>query len=516
MPFVRSFLIDPGDTILNDVNSINIIRLLPQSVPVGLLLNTVGIVGEFVKGTFNSPTLEGSYSSIKNDFGGYSPYIGDGDISANGNGIVYLAGMTWGNVVVTRVNTEVGSVTFTLSAALASNLLIPAGTRVKASTTSDVYITDQDLTIAAGATTGTVGISPANAATYTDLAAAINTVVDVPLGLGSVTLSVSNAAATSALNISTAYLNAIALLNVTNDGSPASMVNILFSARKDPAASLPTSPTGPVEPIRNALINSAVYFTNNGGGARYAVTSVPRGIITDTALLNAKQASQNAYGENCEREFFEALCVKWTCPETQTIFEITPDCFMASILSQLAPWENPAQATPYTAGILGLESDITTPFAVNDYVTFEANGINAFIIDKQLGPVFDQGFTGVNSTTYPSLKRISRLRMEDYISLTLALGIAQFGKHLSTPANQDAITSLCVGFLVQLQSPNNPNTSHIAGFSVDPKSFNTVTSLAAGEFKVGIMVQTYPSLDSISLYVDVGEYVTVTPQNSLA
>ena len=505
MPFIREFYIDPGDAILEDVASINIINNPPVGSIQGLVQNTVGIIGEFLKGPFATPTLEGSYASVKGDFGGYSSYLGDGDLSANGNGIAYLSGFTWGNIVVTRVNTEVGNVTYTLSAALASDYLIPAGSRVGDGT--NTYITDQDLTIAAGQTTGTVGISPANAGTFTSLINSITHVIDTPAGLGTSTLSVSNAAATTALNISTAYTAAITA-TLVYDGSPGSLINILFSARKDPAASQPTSGTGTVEPIRAGLISNATTFALSAG-ARYAVTSVIRGTQKQAALY-CKQSSQNSYGQSDEREFFEYICGKWLSPEANSTFELTPDVWMASILSQLPPWENPGQATPYTAGILGLESDLTAVYSVNDYITFEQNGINALINDPSgLGIIFDQGFTGVNQTAYSANKRISRIRMQDYITLSEAYGLAQFSKKLSTPARQDALVGELNTFLLTEQSPQNPELSHIAGYTLDAKSGNTDASLAQGLFTVIQSVKTYSSLDSINIRSTVGEGVVI-------
>jgi hypothetical protein len=517
MPFIRRFVINPGDAVLNDVPSVNIIDQAPQGSIVGLNQSTVGIVGEFVKGPYATPTLEGSYASVKNDFGGFNAGIGDGDLSANGNGVAQLSGLTWGNLVIIRANLEVGQVTFTLSAVTTAAILIPAGSRVKTAA-GHIYLTDQDLTIpgTTGNLTGTVGVTPYNAADFTggDIIAAINTVVDSPSGLGTVTISVSNSAAVTELTpalIVTAYQNAINT-TLVYDGSPGSHINIIFSARKDTLSAQPTSGSGTVEPIRAALISNANTFSLNGGpSARNAVTIGHRGTVKQQAIY-CKQSSQAAYGLTDEREFFEDLAVKWNSPEAGSMLEITSDAFMASILSQLPPWENPGQATPYTAGILGLESSLGESYGVNDYVTFVANGINAFIMDQYTGPQFIQGFTGVNQSVYAANKRITRRRMADYIEGSIALGTAAIVKKLSTPKRRDSVMGEVVSFLEGELSRNYPENSHIAGYTVDDVSANTAEILASGQFNIIVSVQTYASLDAITFLMTVGENVTVNEQ----
>lgn len=519
MPFIRRYQINPGSVTLGNVASVNIIDAAPQSIIPGVQQATVGIVAEFVKGLYKTPIMEGSFTAIMNDFGNYSPFVGDGDLSANGNGIVYTSGFKFNNMVVVRVNLEMGQVTYTLSGVTTAPILIPAGSRVKCSgAPTHIYITDQDLTIpgTTGNLTGTVGITPLNAADFggVDAIAAVNTVVDTPSGLGVVTISCSNTAATTELTqtlIVSAYQSA---LNTTlvSDGSAGSKPNIMYSARKDPLSAIPASPLGTPEPIREALILNAINFSNLGGtNARYACTCQYRG-ATKTNALNGIGSTQTVNGQSNEREFCEYIAVKWNSPQAGAMFEITSDVFMASILSQLPEWENPGQGTPYTAGVLGLESDFTVNYAVADYITFEANGINAFLMDQQLGPVFDQGFTGVNSSVYPNLRRISRRRMADFIEASCALGAAPFVKQLSTPAKRDALVGEVIDFLRGLYSPSNPENQHIGGFSVDDVSGNTPTTLALGQFVILVNVTTLPSMDSITFMMNIGEFVTISEQ----
>ncbi len=515
MSFIRRFTINPGDAILNNVPSINIIDQAPQGVIKGIIQNVVGIVGEFVKGPYATPTAEGSYSSVVNDFGGFNAGVGEGDLSANGNGVAQLSGLTWGGLVVVRADLHTGNVTFTLSGTTSTPILIPAGSRVKSSgAPTHIFLTDQDLTIpgTTGNLTGTVGIVPLNAASFgIDAIAAIDTVVDKPSGLGTVTISCSNAAATTDLTaalVVTAYQNAITSTLVYN-GSPGSTINILFSARKDPLSAQPITSTGTVEPIRAALISNAVNFSNNNVLGRLAVCIGHRGTVKAQAL-NCKLSSQAVYGLTDEREIFEDLAVKWNSPEAGSMLEICSDAFMASVLSQLPPWENPGQATQYTAGILGLESDLTESYGVQDYIDFVAAGINAFQMDPLTGPQFIQGFTGVNQAVYSANRRVSRRRMADYIEASIALGTASYSKKLSTPVRRDTLTGEIVTFLNGELSKSQPENAHIASFSVDDQSGNTQAQLDSGEFNVLVSAKTLPSMDAINFIMTVGENITIS------
>ena len=53
--YVRRYLADPGDAVLLDIESVNILDLTPPASIQGVGSGTVIVVGEFEKGPYNEP-----------------------------------------------------------------------------------------------------------------------------------------------------------------------------------------------------------------------------------------------------------------------------------------------------------------------------------------------------------------------------------------------------------------------------------------------------------------------------
>ena len=192
------------------------------------------------------------------------------------------------------------------------------------------------------------------------------------------------------------------------------------------------------------------------------------------------------------------------------------DGFLVSIMSQLAPEENPGQLTGFTAGITSLESSTNANgLTIVDYINFKAAGICALRFDQGVA-IYQSGVTSVDPNLNPGLVRISRRRMADYIQDSLSLRTKSFGKKLSTNARRNALVGEIRAFMEGLLSRENPANQRIAGFTIDAKSANTPAVLAQGLFRIRVPVRTLPSLDSIVLEVTVGEQVTVTEVLPLA
>jgi hypothetical protein len=191
--------------------------------------------------------------------------------------------------------------------------------------------------------------------------------------------------------------------------------------------------------------------------------------------------------------------------------DVGADGFLCAIMSQLPPEENPGQLTPFSGGIVSLESGANVQgFTINDYILFKASGICALRWDADDGvAIFQSGVTSVNPAINPGLVRISRRRMADYIQDSLAQAMTSFGKKLSTSARRKAIVGEITNFLAGLLSVENPANQRIGGYTVDPNSGNNAQTLAQGMFRIIINVQTLPSLDSIVLQTTVGEQVQV-------
>lgn len=127
--FIRRFNFDPGEDVLLEIESVNILDLDPPANLSGVGSGTVLMVGEFENGAYKTPTEVASGTDMTNVFGtfGYS-YNGtsaqnpcararkaDNAILTeywNGNGAVQLSGKKFNRLVLCRVDTSVGEVTF--------------------------------------------------------------------------------------------------------------------------------------------------------------------------------------------------------------------------------------------------------------------------------------------------------------------------------------------------------------------------------------------------------------------
>jgi len=128
--YLRRFSFDPGNDVLLNIESINILDLTPPSALSGIGTGTVMVVGEFENGPYNYPLEVSGDSDFKRNFGslGYT-YAGvqcnnpsaiarhaDGAGAVeywNGHGLVQLNGKQFSRLLVTRANTSVGSVNLT-------------------------------------------------------------------------------------------------------------------------------------------------------------------------------------------------------------------------------------------------------------------------------------------------------------------------------------------------------------------------------------------------------------------
>ncbi len=194
------------------------------------------------------------------------------------------------------------------------------------------------------------------------------------------------------------------------------------------------------------------------------------------------------------------------------LVDVGSDGFMASLMSQLPPEENPGQETPFLGEATSLESGSNVQgFEMEDYIAFRAKGIAAPRMDGGTA-IFQSGVTSVDPGVYPNLRNIARRRMADFIQDSIARAGKKYGKKLATFTRRQALSTEIRQFLRALLSKNNPASQRIAGFTVDAKSGNTPETLAAGIYRLIISVRTLASLDAIVLQTEIGEGVTVSEQ----
>lgn len=407
------------------------------------------------------------------------------------------------------VLTTLGLALKTIIPQVNANATLAAGTRVRVPS-GQQFVTMQDVAVTAdSAGPYTVKVRPA-VDDGTGVSAIAGTVTEVQQQPAFAAFSVINlapiSAALSETVIDTKYIDAI---NATIDvSSICRVVNITFCARQSNV-------------VRRYMRSNAIDASANGHFGRMTCIRPPLGTLKATAKSTAAEPGVGAYRD--QRVIYNYPAIGSYVPAIATrgiaggygftvdgIVDIGSDGFMASILSQLAPEENPGQQTPYTGAAIRLESSANAQnFTIDDYKAFKASGIAAPRFDDG-SMVFQSGVTSVDPLLHPNLKTIARRRMADYIQDSLALRAKNYGKKLNRKSYRNAYVNEVINFLDGLLSPTNPESQRIDGYTVDQKTGNTLTTLAMGMFRIIISVRTLSSLDAIVLQTTIGEGVVIT------
>lgn len=347
-----------------------------------------------------------------------------------------------------------------------------------------------DNTLGTAATAGTVSITPS-----------------APL---IVSVNVVNTATTTAA-LTDAQIDAqytVACNSTTDINTVAQQVNIMYSARQS-------------NTVRKAIRTTVLSASANGCFGRVGVIRTPLGLNKAVALSTTAEPGVGAYRD-------QRVIYCW--PQANTFVpiiglrgiaggvgftasgnvDVGSDGFLASIMSQLPPEENPGQDTPFTTSVNSLETSVNAQgLQITDYIAFKAAGICALRIDAGVA-IFQSGVTSVDPSVYPSLVRISRRRMADFIQDSLGALAKGFGKKLATFQRRKALSGTILSFMQQLLNSGNPNGGQrIAGFTVDDTSGNTLTTLGMGMYRIIVNVRTLSSLDSIVIQTTIGEQVQV-------
>lgn len=136
--FVRRFLFDPGNEVLLEIESINILDLEPPASIQGIGTGTVICVGEYENGDFEKPTEIASAGDLATRFGAFGYTYGgviaqnpcaryrkaDGALTKeywNGNAAIQLTGKRFKRLIVCRVDTSVGTVELRREAFITGN-----------------------------------------------------------------------------------------------------------------------------------------------------------------------------------------------------------------------------------------------------------------------------------------------------------------------------------------------------------------------------------------------------------
>lgn len=299
-----------------------------------------------------------------------------------------------------------------------------------------------------------------------------------------------------------------ALAALLSDAAPAADVNVVVAARKSST-------------IRNALKGHAL--TASERGLTRTVCVAPS--VNQNTLATVLGDADPGVGANRnERVFYSWPAARTSVPEavgfsvacadgtttTDGILDDPFDGWLASLLSNLPPENNPGQAAPpvptVLASVLGFGRGVPT-LAMPDYIAMRAAGIAGLRLDRTAGPIIQ---SGVTTSLTSGEKNISRRRMADFMQDSIARRTVQLSKLPKTQQNKDAITGEIEAFLSGLLSVDNPVAQRIAGYEIDDVSGNTDALDAAGIFVVIWRVRLLGSLDFIVLQSEVGEGVVLT------
>jgi hypothetical protein len=407
-----------------------------------------------------------------------------------------------GTIQVTAITaTELGfAVNGTAVAATTGTVgTISAGTLVKTSTPT-YFVTMESIAISASSA-GPYDVKVRHATDdgsgATAAPGAITTIESV---IEFDSFAVANVVACTALTeaqIDAAYQTAF---DATVDVNGVSKVaNITYSARQSNAC-------------RRMVRQNAIDASSQGCYGRICCMRPPVGTSKTVAMSTAVPGNK-AY--RSDRVVYNFPAVKVQVPAiarigtsggagftADGIVTVGSDGVAASIMSQLAPEENPGQATSFAGYVIGLE-DSAAGLTMDDYKAFKAAGICAPNMD---GGEFElqSGCVNVDPLTYPNLKNINRRRIADYIQDSLAQRAKAYSKKLQTLRRRIAVANEQTAWLQGLV-----NGERIEGFTVSTAR-NTNDTRARGLFYVKHSVRTLSDFASIVIESEVGESVTIT------
>lgn len=390
---------------------------------------------------------------------------------------------------------------------------IPAGTRVTNGVTE--WVTARTTQVTAGNPGPyTVRVRP-SLDDGTALGATTGQVNTVVAAIAGDAFTVTNLTAlTVALTesqIDAAYV--VALNSTLNSNAVTKEANIIFSARQSNA-------------IRTNLRTNVLQASSEGLAGRVTTIRPPLKTTRAQARSTSLQPGVGAYRD--QRVFYAFPGATTFVPQIAArglaggdgftadgLVDTGFDAWLASLMSNLPPEENPGQLTSFMTAIQAIESGNTDvqDMKIDDYKAFKSAGIAALRIDDGT-PIVQSAKTSVNPTTFPNLQNIARRRMADFIQDSIAPRLKAFNKKGNTRERRALVLGEIEAFMNELLSPNNPSAQRIDSFLTDAKSVNTPESIAAGTFRIRLKTRTLSSLDFIVLDTEIGENVITVEEQA--
>lgn len=378
------------------------------------------------------------------------------------------------------------------NAGSAEDVTIPAGTRIRDTTTQDVWVTMEDIDTGTGGGAFTAKVRP-----FEDTDSA------VPSAIGAVTeildalpdgFSCTNAAAITRLSASQLDARYQQALDATIDAQGvAAKANIVASARTSSA-------------IMAALRKNARDATAEGHAARKAVTRPPLGTSVATQITST---GVGVGTERLDRYVYCGVGFKTLIPEIQEIgavvggtgftddgiINVGSDSFYCSVRSILAPEENAGQDLTSTdvqaLNVVALEDTFDpveggTKLGITEYKTFLANGIVAPRFDRQSGFVFQSDVTTVDPAINVAQVDANRRYFADFIIDSLHDIGNKHSKKIVRLSQERAVTADLRSFFKGLRAEDQPETSRIQDWSVRDVSSEAQRGLGVRVFDVKV------------------------------
>lgn len=293
-----------------------------------------------------------------------------------------------------------------------------------------------------------------------------------------------------------------------SDDFPERDINIVVAARKS-------------NTIRTK-VNSHVAVASERGLTRRGLTSPPIDQLTLATVLGdtgngvgATRAERMDYSwPGCQTSIPEAVGFAIATSDGKTtsdgLLDVTCDTWLASVESILAPERNPAQSAAPVPTILAPVIAFargTPKLDISGYTQLRARGIVGLRFDKTAGPHFQ---SGVTTSLTSGEKNINRRRMADFLQDAISARLVQLSKLPLTQQNKDDMVIEVGGFMVDLQSPDNPSAQRIDDFLIDDVSGNTVETAKKNIHVIITKVKLIPTGDFIVLQTDIGTGVVIT------
>lgn len=189
---------------------------------------------------------------------------------------------------------------------------------------------------------------------------------------------------------------------------------------------------------------------------------------------------------------------------------VPPAPFAASVCAQMSPSTSPAWKATEVKKLLGAIVRLETPRG-NASSTNTTAGVMTIVKEKS-GYAFEAGVLTV-APSNPSLKRISRRRIGDYIAISFVDSVRELVDAPNVEVNQVSLVAALTKFMDTLvrNKGNDPNhTPHVIAYQIlDLAGVNSADDIASGKFTIPLNVRTSAGMEKIFLSIQFGENVVI-------